>query len=719
MNCPLSPAPLSTSAAWLALLALPAAAQGTPDAATPLPEVTVTAERTESVVRRTPVSIGVVDSRELERKAVTQLNDLVGVIAGVTVPNGFSNMPQAVGIRGVGVSLPAMAQAVGLYVDDVPLVRGYATALWDLPDLQRIEVLRGPQGTLYGQNATAGAVKMVSIDPSADPNAWLSAGAGNHGAFELRGYANGALGGGPLSGSIAFSRRVNDGYGRNAALGIDINRLDATQFRTKLRWAVADTSSAVLAVDGLRDRSDTNTLNYPLNHPQGTPRVSYTTATSGPFKRDAGGVSLKVEGQPAPGITLKSITAFRAYKDDTVADFGGLEVQRYGIDQVIEQQAFSQELQVQGRDAHRTWSAGAVVVSDRFDFERFTVSFPLASVSPSHAEARTHQRTTDLGVYGQGRQAVGDRTGVTGGLRLYRTEQTGSNGYWRTDAQQQRTAQVYQADDLATSKTGLVPRLGVDHQWSPDVFLYASVAQGAKFGGFNRAAESETSARMATSPERVTAWELGSKSRHAGGRVSANVALFYNDYRDYLAALNNTVVNGVTVTDAVLTNAGKARTYGIDLDLAAKVTDRIEWRASVELLKSRFAAFANPTGAASSDYVGHELPYAPRLSLGSTVAYHHPLASGAAIDVDAWVQYQRQQYSDVANNAQLQVPAQTYVNLGTAYTDAARHWTFSLRVRNLFDKTHAVLRTRIPPLGVDAAYYNPPRTLVFTARYDL
>lgn len=709
----------------LAPLVATSAAMAQPEGESPvgpdvLPEVTVTAERSQTVLRRTPVSVGVVDTRAIDRQGIAQLNDLVGTVAGVSVPNGFSNMPQAVGIRGVGVSQPAMSQAVGIYVDDVPLVRGYATALWDLPDIERIEVLRGPQGTLYGQNSTAGAVKYVSIDPSAEAAAWLSLGAGNQGAWEVRGYANRAIGDGPLSASVAFSRRKNDGYGHNATLNKDVNRLDATQFRAKLRWALSPSLDAVLAIDGLRDTSDTNTFNFPLNHPNTRPRVTYTSnPEAGHFERLAGGVSLKVENRIHDGLKFRSITGYRAYKDDpTIADWGGLEALQYQLLQTIKQKVFSQEFQLQGKDEHNAWTTGVMIVADEFDFLRYVDSAPPPPAPAGHSEAQTHQKSLDVGLYGQLRHALTKQTGVSGGFRLYRTRQTADNAFWRTDAQRQRTVTVYVADDLSTSKTGFLPRLGIDHQLTPDAFLYASLAQGAKFGGFNRAAESSISAQTATNPEKVTTWELGSKTRLLDGRMDVNVALFYNDYRDYLASVPNMTINGVLLTDMVLVNAGKAKTYGVDLDMSARLTDRIDWNLSLELLRSRFDKFANPTGAASSDYVGNELPYAPHVSAGSTVSYRHAFAGGGSGTIHATVQYLGSQYTDIGNNEVTKVVSQNYVHAGASFTDAHQRWTFSMRVRNLFDKTYVLLHNRIPPLGLHAAYYNPPRTLLFTARHD-
>ncbi len=691
----------------------------------PLTEVVVSAERVEAPLRKTAVSAVALGLDEIERKGLAQLSDLVGNVAGVSVPNGFGNMPQAVGIRGVGVSNPAMSQAVGVYVDDVPLVRGYATAWWDLPDIVRIEVLRGPQGTLYGQNASAGAVKILSRAPDGDRQRWLSLSVGNRGARELHGYGNVRFGDDARSAaSLALSRRVNDGFGRNATLSTDVNRLDTTQFRAKLKTALPAGFQATVALDGLLDKSDANTTNFPLNHPDSRPRVTYTSdPAAGAFERTSGGLQLAVERLQADGTGFRAITGYRAYTDDpTRPDWGGLEVQRYSIDQVVRQKALSQEFQWRGRGqlAQRalSWTAGLMAVQDRFDFGRYTRATPPATNVSQYTEARTHLETTDVGAYAQGRLSLGEDSGLTLGLRAYRTRQTGANAYWRTDAARQRTTTVYDAPDLAFSKSGLLPRVVVDHQASEAHYLYASVAEGAKFGGFNRAAESLLSAQAATQPERVRTYELGAKSRWADGRFTSHLAAFYNDYRDYLAALSNTVINGVLVTDAVLTNAGRARTYGIDAELAARLTQQLEWTLTAEWLRSRFVNFANPTGTAATDYTGKELPYAPRLSLGSTLTWRVALAGGGTLTADLSAQYIRHHFADVPNTPLLAVPSQEYLHLGLSYATADGRWTFSARVRNLQDRTYVLLRTRIPPLGVDAAYYDAPRTALLSARRD-
>lgn len=688
-------------------------------AANELQRVVVTAQRRQTVLGKTPLSVGVVDQHALQMRGTAQLSDLVGTVPGVTVPNGFSNQPQAVGIRGMGVSVPAMSQAVGIYVDDVPLVRGYATALWDLPDITRIEVLRGPQGTLYGQNLTAGAVRLISIDPGTTPDAWLSAGLGNYGAAEVHAYVNGRIGNGPLSGSFALSRRSTDGFGYNASTGERDNKLDATQFRAKLRLQQPSGLDVVLAVDGLFDRSDTNTGNFPLNDPNSAPRVNFTTATSGPFKRVSGGLQLKIKQSLGNGIDLHSITGYRAYTDDpTVADIGGRAILSYLLSQTVQQKAFSQEIQLQAKQDRLDWTAGAMLVSDRFDFERIVDQIPPPPRPRTDTDGLTHLSTTDVGLYGQTHYQWTDEIGLTAGLRAYRTAQSGTSRFWTLDAQQQRTQEVYNATGLSTSSRGLLPRLGVDWQQSPDLFLYASFAMGQKFGGFNRATASEIASTYATHPEKVSTWELGSKWRLAGGRVTADVALFLNKYSDYLASLQNTVINGVPVPDQVLVNAGRAKTYGADIDVAAKLATHTRLSLALELLRSRIEEFANPTGAAISNYVGNELPYASHLSMSAELEHTQPLSDGSSLDFIAALQHLSRQYADVQNTAAIAIEPQTYVNIGVRWMSPERRWTFSVRARNVTNRSYVVLRTMIPSVGVDAANYNAPRTWLATLRRD-
>jgi iron complex outermembrane receptor protein len=686
------------------------------EADTDRPDIVVTAERTTGLARTTPISLGVVGSEEIKKRNIVQLQDLNGVVAGVNVPGGYSNQIQAVAIRGVGASSSAMNQAVGIYVDDIPLVLGYAAGIWDLPDIERIEVLRGPQGTLYGQNTTAGAVKFVSRDPDAPSQAWASVGLGNYAEFDVRAYANGDIVPGRLSASIALSHRDNHGYGYNATRDERANHTNATQARVKLKWTPVDSFSAQLAVDGLYDRSDDNTINFPLGQ-AGNPRVTYVDRDLGTYRRKAGGAALTLRGELDSHLSLRAITGFRRFVDDpSPMDQGGQPAITSGWEQRVSQNTWSQELQMHGDYGALTFTLGALWIRNHYNFHRFNTSRTVSTGAVSRTESVTDLTITDRGLYGQGRYALTDRLGVTFGGRLYRTSQEGSNDYYRLNASSARTATVYELDDLYTRSTGFTPKVGIDYKFSPDLFGYATFAKGEKFGGFNRAAASLLSASVATKPEEVTTYEAGLKITAFDKAVQTNIAFFYNDYKNYIASLRNTYVHGVLVPDAVQVNAGAAHTYGVDFDNSWHVANGLDWTVAAEYVIAKFDDFENPSGLESGNYVDNRLPNAPRLTLSSSLDYSFRAGPGT-LDLYGSVQYLSRQYTDAANSATAEVSRQTYVNLGLDYALNGDHWKFSVRARNLFDKDYVLQRVYNPTNGIDSASYSTPRTVIGTIEY--
>jgi iron complex outermembrane receptor protein len=196
-----------------------------------LATVTVTAERRSTDVQKTAVAVSAVGESQLQERQVHTLADLAGQAAGLTLPSNYINQ-QYVFIRGIGNSRPAGNPSVGVYIDDVYVARQFGNAYSNLPDIERVEILRGPQGTLYGQNTSSGAVKIISRDPSEEFTGSVEAGAGNYGTFESKGYFSGALVPEVLLGSLAVSSRHSDGYAYNYTLHKDVNGFDTNQIRS-------------------------------------------------------------------------------------------------------------------------------------------------------------------------------------------------------------------------------------------------------------------------------------------------------------------------------------------------------------------------------------------------------------------------------------------------------------------------------------------------------
>ncbi|MBL8267096.1 TonB-dependent receptor [Steroidobacter sp.] len=270
-----------------------------------LEAVIVTAERREQKLHETPTTVAVVDPELLER-SVRKINDLAGFAPGVTIAT--RTYTPAIFIRGVGSTRPIGNQSVGIYLDDVYIARPFGAGLYgSLPDTQRIEVLSGPQGTLYGKNTGGGALKLVTVPPPDENTAWISVAAGDK-TNEARAYGSAVLVPDVLNGSLAFAHNRIDDDIENVTLGKDVNGLSSQQARGLLKWTPSDTLKALLSVDGMKSETD-----YVLSSViRADRKVRRTFSDIDPTQDYEGwGISGTVEKLLGEHLQLKSITAFR------------------------------------------------------------------------------------------------------------------------------------------------------------------------------------------------------------------------------------------------------------------------------------------------------------------------------------------------------------------------------------------------------------------------
>jgi iron complex outermembrane receptor protein len=689
--------------------------------ASSLEDVVVTAERRESRLQRTAVSVGVLNAQQLERQGFNNLVDIERAVAGVSNKGGVTNQQASIIIRGVGTTNMGYTQAVGIYIDDVPLIRSAAAGQWDLPDIERVEVLRGPQGTLYGQNSSAGAVKVVSRNPTDQPLAWLSAGYGNYNAVDLRGYASGPLVEGLLAGSFAFSHRQHDGYGYNHVTEQSIFGADVTQARFKLRLTPNDDFDAVLAVDGLLDTSDNGTTGSPLNlvGVDVKPRDKYVDKDLSTSHLVRTGASLTLTYDVSDSLSLRSISAYRTYSHDPdPMDLGGIPRHAYEWSQSVDQDTFSQEVQAFGDFGKLNYTVGALFIREDWLNDNVGTYNLVATSAFVRRNSITHFDTDDVGVYAQFDYNLTDRLKVSAGARYYHTEQTYTASSYVLNANYAPVSQTFSVHDLEATASGVTPRLSISYQWTPETFVYLTYTEGAKFGGYNRSASSATVASVAADPETVTAYEGGVKTALFGGRLQANGTLFYNNYEDYLAIILNPTINGEYIIGSVLTNAARAHTWGTELEIKALLTDRFTLNLTGAYLQTRFDEYLNPSGAAGSDYTGNNLPLAPELSGSAILSYRRVTASGAELNLSGSVQYVGSQDNDVSNAPDQKIPERTTVDLWGDFRPANSPWSASVRVRNLLDEDYIVSLTAVDNYGVRSAAYNEPRTVLLSLRYD-
>lgn len=682
-----------------------------------LAAVTITAERRETLLQSTPLSVGVIDATDLDRTRFQHLFDIEKSVAGVTFYKGASNQQSNIIIRGVGTLNMGYTSAVGVYVDDVPLIRGGAAGQWDLPDIQRIEVLKGPQGTLYGQNSSAGAVRIISRDPDDEKIGWVSAGLGNYGTHEARGYISGPLKEGVLAGSVAFSHRDNDGYGRNRTTGDHVYATDATQARVKLRLTPGDGWDAVLSVDSLLDKSDNGTKS-PINYGARKPRDTYSLVDlDGRLERH--GLNLRVSKELGAATVLRSITGWRYWTHDpSRMEHGGLPRVSQDNDQSWRQRIFYQEFQLVGELTDRlSYTTGISFTREYFENDN------IGKTSADGITINRNRRVTifdtdDIAVYGQADYKLTDKWTLTAGARYWKSEQEYDAEAWRLNANNDVISQTLGVHGLRKRSSGVTPRLTLGYQWTPDLYWYGSYTEGAKFGGHNRGAGTLQVASYAVEPEKVNAYELGFKSTSFDKRLQFNTTVFYNQYRDYISNVENPILGGVQYEGSVLANAGKAVTYGTEFEVRALLTRELEWNLNLAYLKSEFKDFLNPSGNAARDFTGNQLPFAPRITASSGLSYTVATSNGGEASVFGSVQHISEQESDPGNTVAHRVPSRTNVDLGANYKFPGGKWTANLRVRNLLDKDQVLQKTYTPLYGIEANAYDIPRTVVLGLRYD-
>jgi len=675
-------------------------------------DIIVTAERRETTIQKTPVAISAVAGEELRDRRLQVLRDLATEVPSLVTPGMHATM-QSVFIRGIGTSDPGVYPAVGLYIDDVYIPRQFGNGLFDLPDNARVEVLRGPQGTLYGQNTSGGAIKFVSRNPGDTVTGHVDAGFGNYGAFDAHAYLAGPIAPGTLSASIAYTHRRRDGYTYDAYLDKYVDAISTDQARIKLRWMPGGDGGfeAVLSADGTIDRSD-NANYVPLQYPGGAPRRSYSNIDQG-LRRNIGGITLHLTQPLNDSLTLKSITAYRAFSDDPSPwDQDATPLTTYGWTQFIHQDQVSEEFQILGELPRLTFVVGGSYFHEKLDFTRNTVTNNKYLLIDSFLKDDT------FGIYGQATYKLTDKLGVTAGLRFNHERQSFSNYSYNSDAGDNRITPIYSVTGLSADWNALTPKLSVDYQWSPRILSYLSYTQGQKSGGFNRSATTAAIARVPVDPEKVTTYEFGLKSRTADGKAGLNIAVFYNKFDDYIASVSNPQVNGQVILGSVVVNAARARTYGAEVETFWRPLSALQFSLSGAYLDATFEDFANPTGATSSDFSGNRLPSSPRWLFGGSASLTPDIGDLGEVHVTARGRYVGGSFSDAANRAVTAVPEQVLVDLSAKYQLPGERWSITGNINNLVNDTYRVAGSVNAALNVYTAAYNPPRTFLVSLNYD-
>ncbi|WP_238155983.1 MULTISPECIES: TonB-dependent receptor [Xanthomonas] len=699
--------------AWsLAVACAPALANASSEAA-PAPEsaaqtlgaVTVTATRRETTLQQVPVAVSVVQGQTLERENRNSVADLPALVPSLTFRTGASNKDTSLFLRGVGTisTSPGVEPSVATVIDGVVLGRpGQATL--DLLDVERIEVLRGPQGTLFGKNASAGVLNIVS-----KPAPEVFGGYVDYSHFgggdedRVRASIGGALVPEVLKASVSAVWAEYGGNVRNVADGQTVNGYRRAGARVRLDLTPSPDFSATLLADYLKSHSDA-----PSGVVVASTRADFAAALAPvrgstdnrqinsdypTFLDDINkGASLQLDRHIGE-VVLTSISAWRQW-DNTQFQDGDRTAQRSAAFPASHDRGelgytqYSQELRVQTpRDRAVEAVAGLYYLHARSDETyRRSVTTPTAS-NVGVADYDTRAQTYAL--FGEAtwhwrpdlRALLGAR--VTRDTLEYQHQRVSSAATAVTGIQPST------ASSGSTSENGVSGRAGLQYDINEQTTGYLTYSRGYKGPAYNVFFNMQPRDTPALKPETSNAWELGLKTRALDDRLSANVALFHTDYADYQANFFDTVAGQVVTR---LINAGQVRTQGLELDLDYRPTERLSLAASLAYTQARIQRFACPAAAAANCNVdGKPLPFSPDWKGNLRAGYRVPLRGSLAVEFNGDVSWQDSVQYDLSQTAQtLQGPYAIW-NASIALADDAHGWRVAVLGRNLGDRAYAPL----------------------------
>lgn len=657
-------------------------------------EIIITAQKRAENLQNVPIAVSVVDANTLKSFGVSAVSELAQVAPGLTMTQAGSNsiLPRIRGIGQTGANM-GLENPVAVYVDGV-YYASTAASMFSLNNISQIAVLKGPQGTLFGRNATGGLIQVTTRDPQLAFGGEASLTAGNKATYGGNLYLTGGLAQ-DVAGDVAvYYHNQAHGFGVNLANGTDVNKGKDLAVRSKVKAHLGANTTVTLSGDYSR-----SVLVQPVFRiAYGFLPINKQPFTGGKFDIDSDtqpyaktkqwGTSLTIK-QDLGGVSLTSISALRDVSDATALDNDGLPAPttiflpaaQTAVTTTAHERTFSQEFQLssEGKGPLK-WTTGLYYFQNNGHYDPPVVINQLNGLIL--VTINTKVKTRSYAAYGQATYALTDRFHLTAGLR-YTKEVRDAAGSLAVAVAGNQVAFVPSTGHASFGK--VTWRLAADYRASDNLMAYASYNRGFKSGGFNPTEIPYHS----FAPEQVDAYEAGLKLDLFGRRLRFNPAAFYYNYRDLQAIL---YVNGQPLTQ----NAASAKIYGLDADLAAVLMDGLTINGGISLLHARYGLYRNAqittpdliNGGniiSSADLRGTQLANTPKFTADIGGQYALDLGSGK-LTFAANYSYNDGFYAE-AENRQRQKPYQL-VNASIEYR-ARSGYMVSLWAKNIGNVAYA------------------------------
>ncbi len=732
--------------------------------------IVVTARRREELIQDVPAAVTSFSGAAIEKAGIQDVTGLADRTPNTTLKTSrATNSTLTAFIRGVGQQDPVAGyeQGVGIYLDDVYLARPQG-ALQDIYDIERIEILRGPQGTLYGRNTIGGAVKYITrkLGPNPEVNAKVTL--GNHGEedFVVRGNL-------PITDTLRLGATVgtfnHDGYGKNVVNGIENYNKDVRAARVSVEF----TPTSSIFVRFAADRTEDNSLpraGYRLTpgpapgNEQPLPglydtRANLYTVLGKQQEVITEGQYLLFDWRLTQDLSFKSITAARKSKSTAPIDFDSLNTPLFEAPAFYHDKQTSQEFQFTYTGPRWQGVAGAYFMKANA-FNEFDVLFNASGGLSLYT--RDDIDTKTWAVFADGSYSLTDTIDLSLGGR-YTSDERQAGIYKRTYLGLAGSPTLgnpaaiglpantdLQKGDLTRTDTKFTPKVGIGWKFVPGQNLYATYAEGFKGGLFDPRMDLGGNPNSATSlvkrkgvePEEVATWEMGLKSAFDGGRLQTNLAVFYTDYKNVQipGSIPTFDASGnVTGFAGNVTNAGKAKLKGVELEAIARPTDSLTLTAMVGLIDAKYKEWIVANGLAGSAAAliniagAAEFQNTPKTQASITGNYEWPLSvfgRGGTMALQGTASFKSKVYqfeivhptgvvaldANVPAAELLAQDAYTLYDASLIWTSRDRKYTAGIVGRNLADKRYKVAGY---PFGgffnTITAFYGDPRTVKFVA----
>jgi len=709
-----------------------------------LGDIVVTAQRRSESIQKVPIAVSATTAEGLVKAGIQGTTQLANITPGLSLGGERSTI--APYLRGVGSknSAPGDESGVATYVDGV-----YIAALSGVNlifnNIERIEVLKGPQGTLFGRNATGGLIQIITKKPSFQPMLDAEVGYANFDTYSAKAYGTAGLTDRIAVDLAAVFVDQSKGFGRNSGSTPDVA---GKQVNKKKEWGLRGSllfepnEDVNFRLTGDYSRRDSDIGNVRLIYPG--------TVTTGGYSYDGNeygtisnltsfgkftqwGVSLVGEIKLGDA-TLKSTTAYRDYQNDSRYDQDASPLPL--VDAILREatRSFQQELVLLGSAGRLDYTAGLFYFHSKAAFEPLAVRSATGALNTAIYD---DVRTDSYAAFVQGTYHLTDSTRFTAGLRYTRDERK-LNGYTvalaghplgegtiidSTDNNPTRPVSAAFPDgafsnDVAFKK--LTWRLALDHQLTRDVLIYASYSRGFKSGIFNLGGPYFPPAR----PETIDAYEVGFKSDLLGRTLRLNMSGFYYDYKDL--QLNRLIAGA-----SFIYNAAQARIYGLDAEavIAPPVSEGdLQFRMGLSLLNSEYSKFRDarvytprpvaPFGNMETitDASGNDLVNAPPVTINLGVDYERPVGNLVA-GVSANYLFNSGFYWDPGNREDVKQDAYNVLNIRVSLSAPEERWRLAFFMNNVTDERY-FQNVTVSGIG-DNAFYAPPRTYGVTLGFKL